>query len=459
MYDQLITSKNIINLISNLVDIKSYNSILDLCSGKGIFLNECAKINPNAKFTGFEINQIINIITKMRLLISGASLTLYKDNVLQTPLYEKYDLVFSDFPWAIRTSKDVVDDENMVVEYQRNRMKADWNFIYKAINAMKENGKAIVIVHQGTLFNTPDKNARKQVVEKGLLETVIKLPAGTYPGTNIQYSILIFSYNNTTVQLIDATDCVKSANSLNKKIDVEKVMKLYASSKDKCKKIVDKDQIESTDYNLDVGRYIGDVFELNLKNPKPIKDIGVVLGGFQYTTKSLDELDPGKGNIDIVKITNINEGEIEYSSLPSASIDEKRVEKYILKDNDILISVKGTNIKLALVENLNDRKIIPHSNLMVIRITSTEVLPGYICSFLNSDTGQIILKSLQTGSVIINITKNSLLDMNIPIVDMDTQETIINRYSILKEEIIKLKQRLKVLESKVRTIYDDEVGD
>lgn len=453
------TSDNIIELITKLTDISRYETILDLCSGKGTFLNKCSEINPKAILTGFEINQIANVIAKMRLFINGVDLVLYRENILEISLNKQYDLVFSDYPWSLRTSKDVVDDKDMIVTYERNRMKADWNFIFKAINAMKDNGKSIVIVPQGALFSTLDKNSRKQIIDNELLEQVIKLPAGTYPGTGVQYSIVIFSYGNKTVRMVDATDCIVGKNSGYKKIDINKVVDLFQNEDDSKIIEVSTSQIIKADYNFEVGRYLSSVMNLNIINPKHIKEIGTVLSGYQYTSKSLKEMEPGIGNVDIVKITNIIEGEIDYASLASTDIDEERIEKYLLKENDILISSKGTAIKLALVTNLGDRKVIPHNNLMVIRVNSEEVLPAYLCCFLNSESGRLILNSLQTGSIIINITKSNLLELIVPVIDMDTQETIVNHYNILKNEIIKLKSRLNVLEQKIMFIYDDEVGE
>lgn len=453
------TSDNIIELITKLTDISRYETILDLCSGKGTFLNKCSEINPKAILTGFEINQIANVIAKMRLFINGVDLVLYRENILEISLNKQYDLVFSDYPWSLRTSKDVVDDKDMIVTYERNRMKADWNFIFKAINAMKDNGKSIVIVPQGALFSTLDKNSRKQIIDNELLEQVIKLPAGTYPGTGVQYSIVIFSYGNKTVRMVDATDCIVGKNSGYKKIDINKVVDLFQNEDDSKIIEVSTSQIIKADYNFEVGRYLSSVMNLNIINPKHIKEIGTVLSGYQYTSKSLKEMEPGIGNVDIVKITNIIEGKIDYASLASTDIDEERIEKYLLKENDILISSKGTAIKLALVTNLGDRKVIPHNNLMVIRVSSEEVLPAYLCCFLNSESGRLILNSLQTGSIIINITKSNLLELIVPVIDMDTQETIVNHYNILKNEIIKLKSRLNVLEQKIMFIYDDEVGE
>lgn len=453
------TSKDIIDLILQLIEINKYDSILDLCSGKGIFLKECAKANSHIELTGYEINQIAIVVTKMHLIIQNADFNIYRGNVLQSSLENKYDFTFSDYPWALRTTEDVVDDKKMVVKYQRNRMKADWNFIFKAINSINKNGKAVVIVPEGSLFNIPDKVSRQQVIDKGLLEMIVKMPMGTYPSTTVQYSILMFSYGNKHVRYVDASESCIGNRPIDKRIDINSVVKLINNHDESKCFLIDNETIKEADYNLSLSTYSNGVMDIQLPNPKPIKEIGKVTSGYQYTSRTLKELESGEGNVSIVKITNIEEGEINYSSLASAELDEKKIEKYLLKDNDILISSKGTTIKLAMVSNLGDRKVIPHNNLMVIRVTSDEVLPGYLCNFLNSSTGQKLLKSLQTGSIIINITKNSLLDMNIPVVDMDTQETIVNRYCILKEEITRLKDRLNLLENKIQSIYDDEVGE
>lgn len=167
--------KGIIDLVHSLVDIESYHSILDLCSGSGSFLKECAKLNPKAILTGFEINQEVSLIAKMKLILSNAQFAISTCDVLQTPINQKYDLVFADIPWGMRLTQDVKHDRDMIVEYERKRKNSEWSFIYKAINAMSKTGKAVVIAPSPALYSTLDKDARAQIVEKGLLEAVYKM--------------------------------------------------------------------------------------------------------------------------------------------------------------------------------------------------------------------------------------------------------------------------------------------
>lgn len=458
-YENRQTDKDIIDVIFELVDIKKYNNILDLCSGEGNFLKEVANKNTAVNISGCEINYFDNLSCKMRMFVAGKKVKLTNCDVLKTNIDDRYDLVFIDYPWSLRTNEDPVVNEKDILEYKRNRTRSDWNFIYKAINLTSEDGIAIAIAPTGVLYNTLDLQSREQVVEKGLLNTIIQMPTGTYPSTSVSYVIMVFSKGNKKVRLIDARELCLNSKSAFKKINLEKIKELINSDESDLKLFVDNEEIASKKYNLDRNQYFNDVSDIELINPKTIKEIADVFAGYQYTSRKVEELKPGEGNVSVVKVSNIENGEINYNDLVSIDIDENKVEKYILKENDILISTKGTLIKIGLITNIGDKKLIPYNNLQIIRITSEDVNPIYVCNYLNSETGQRFLRLIQTGQIIININKNDLLNVQVPVVDMDTQETIANRYRIISNNIKELKEKLSTLESKLNSIYDDEVGE
>lgn len=458
-YENRQTDKDIIDVIFELVDIKKYNNILDLCSGEGNFLKEVTNKNTAVNISGCEINYFDNLSCKMMMFVAGKKAKLTNCDVLKTNIDDRYDLVFIDYPWSLRTNEDPVVNEKDILEYKRNRTRSDWNFIYKAINLTSEDGIAIAIAPTGVLYNTLDLQSREQVVEKGLLNTIIQMPTGTYPSTSVSYVIMVFSKGNEKVRLIDAREFCLNSKSAFKKIDLEKIKELINSEESDLKLFVDKEEIASKNYNLDLNQYFNDVSDIELINPKTIKEIGDVFAGYQYTSRKIEELEPGEGNVSVVKVSNIENGEINYNDLVSIDIDENKIEKYFLKENDILISTKGTLIKIGLITNIGDKKLIPYNNLQVIRITSEDVNPIYVCNYLNSETGQRFLRLIQTGQIIININKNDLLNVQVPIVDMDTQETIANRYRIISNNIKELKEKLSTLENKLNSIYDDEVGE
>ena len=222
-YDYHQTNKDIIKVIFDLIDVKKYNNILDLCSGEGNFLKEVVNKNTSTNISGCEINYIDNLSCKMRMFVAGKKANLTNCDVLKTNINDKYDLVFVDYPWALRTNEDPISGKNDVLEYKRNRTRSDWNFIYKAINSTSEDGIAIAIAPTGVLYNTLDLQSREQVVEKELLNTIIQMPTGTYPSTCVSYVIMVFSKGNEKVRVIDVKDCFLNSKSARKKIDLEKI--------------------------------------------------------------------------------------------------------------------------------------------------------------------------------------------------------------------------------------------
>lgn len=456
------TSKQISEVILDYVDLNKVDSILDLCSGEGYLLGKCADINHNLKITGYEIYPVASLVSKMRLYLHQANYCIFNSDILQTKINDKYDVVFVDYPWGIQINEEPVNDENMIVSYNKKLMRSDWNFMLKAINAIKETGKVVALAPLGILWstNSADVATRKEIIDKGLLESIMIMPAGTYQGTMVSYCLMVFSYHNDAVKYIDASSAVIDTKSAFKIINVEQMHDLIHCNESELIKLVPNNEIKDlVDYSLEYKRYFNNLKEIKLVNPKKISEIATVFSGYQYTSKNLTELEPGEGNISILKVTNVEDGIIDYHSLVSANIDESKVEKYLLKDNDILLASKGTIFKLAVVTGIGDKKVIPHNNFSVIRITDNTVNPVYVCNYLNSSTGRSFLESIQTGSIIKMINKNALLELSVPILDQDTQEVIANRYLILKDSVNELKMKLSNALEKLNSIYDDEAGD
>lgn len=454
------TSKQLIQVIMDCVDFNQVDSVLDLCSGIGSFLGECAKMKNDLYLEGYEIYQIALLVSKMHLYIHNTMANLHAGDVLQAKIDNKFDLVVADFPWGLRSDIKPIDDDDMYVEYKENKQRSDWNFILKAVNAMKKGGKTIALAPQSVLFSSrkSDVETRKEIVEKGLLETVILMPAASISGISASYVLIVFSNGNRSVKLIDASDAYINAKGAYKFLDLNKIHELKVSTDSEKVRNVTLDEIAKSDYSLEFNFYFSNISNIQLTNPKTIGEIGEVFSGYQYTSKSLTELNPGKGNISIVKISNLINGSIDYSSMISANIDEAKAEKYLLHENDILLSSKGTMIKGVVVKDIGEQKIIPHNNLLVIRITDNEVNPIYVCNYLNSKTGQLFLRTIQTGGIIININRTRLMDLPIPIVDKDSQEIIATRYLIMKEKVVELQTQLDLAIDKLNSIYDDELG-
>lgn len=72
-----------------------------------------------------------------------------------------------------------------------------------------------------------------------------------------------------------------------------------------------------------------------------LKDVADVFRG-----KAITEKDPS-GRIGVINISNIQEYNIDYDGLDYIDDEERKVSKYLLKEGDLLLPVRGTAIKSA----------------------------------------------------------------------------------------------------------------
>ncbi len=462
-YDKHTTDSSISNLLVELSKDIDAKSVLDICSGEGNILSKYYIATKNNNLNGIEFHYTSSLISKLKLIMVNENYDINKiinDDVLLYDIKEKYDLIFCDSNFGTSLSNDfkICEDTNLKISYNNilNR-KADWSFTLKAINSISENGKAFILVHNAMLSNALYSNVRADIIENKFVEAIIQLPQGTLSNTSLGYSILVVSNNNDDIKLVNAQDLFTNTTISKKDIDVAKIIEVYNSSDNNYVYNPTIDEIRDNDYNLEPIFYIKRKNAPKLINPCKLGEIADVIPGYQYTSKNLTELPPTEGNVSIVKITNIHNGEIEYSDLSSANIEESKFKKYLLKENDILLSTRSTGIKLALVKNLGDRCVVPQFNLSIIRCKDESINPVYLYNFLSGKTGKELLEIFQKGSLVMLIGRKELLEMDIPLLSKETQELIAIKYNKLNSKIKELKNELNILENEIVNICEDSI--
>jgi restriction endonuclease S subunit len=132
------------------------------------------------------------------------------------------------------------------------------------------------------------------------------------------------------------------------------------------------------------------------------------------------------GNIGVINISNITDTGIDYSGLDYIVDEERKVSRYILQDGDVLVTARGTTVKIAVFES-QPTICIPSSNINVIR--PKEMLNGtYLKLFLESTVGVKMLKSLQRGTGIVNINFKDMSELEVPVPPSDAQEALVHEY-------------------------------
>lgn len=175
----------------------------------------------------------------------------------------------------------------------------------------------------------------------------------------------------------------------------------------------------------------------NLQKVK-LKDIAEVFRG-----KSILKKDTSLGNISVLNISNIDNGEIDYRDMDTIDEEERKVKRYELITGDVVLSCRGTAIKSAVFKT-QDKIVIASANLIVIR-PKEKIKGEFIKIFFESPVGLAIIKSFQRGTTIMNINYSDIMEMEIPLLTINKQQEMINQYN---EELKVYKETIKKAEAK-----------
>ena len=150
--------------------------------------------------------------------------------------------------------------------------------------------------------------------------------------------------------------------------------------------------------------------------------ISMVSLSIQY---GISESAKSSGNYKFLRITDIQDNEVNWESVPYVSIDNNKAIDYLLENNDILFARTGATVgKSYIISTLND-KVIFASYLIRIK-PSTHLNASYIKLFFESEFywNQIVEKSVGIGQP--NVNGTSLSELKIPIPPLLEQQRIVS---------------------------------
>lgn len=161
----------------------------------------------------------------------------------------------------------------------------------------------------------------------------------------------------------------------------------------------------------------------------------------------------------MIKVENFDGCVVDKAGAQEVEIEESKVSNYLVQKGDILLASKGTVIRAAIVQNI-DEPCIFNSNINVIRVKEgANLIPEFLLSYLNSDLWMKQLILIQTGDIVKNISLKALREMDVPMLDMDTQEVIEVRFNKLQQKLVEAKKAVAEYENKINGLFDMEVSD
>ena len=371
---------------------------------------------------------------KAYIKLYGASIN---QEILNTD--SRPDAIFSAPPWNQRTN-DIYDiwspiNEEEQVERSKTIKDLDARRIYFShLNTKKI---TISLVPPRILFQTSKglTHFRKTIIENNWLDAVIQLPNGMVTDTNIQSVLLIMSKERSENDPIYFYDCsglkkkdkaekytfsMWDENELNKLIDnIINKKKVANSAAVKTKKL------ESNGYDLNFKNYILSKEEKNLLSYLDTRK-SAELGEIAELIRPLSiERDSKGSELSEAMISDINYLGLLEEPVKRTLVKEgfvTRANPTFIKKGDLLISIKGTIGKVALVTK-ELKETIPGPSLCILRIhDQSRLSPESLLLYLRSSFGQQIISSATQGTTIPFLPVKSIKSMKIIIPTLEEEK-------------------------------------
>lgn len=474
-----ITPISIKRILAKLFAIEEKMNIVDLTCGTSSILAETIKegirreIDVNTlKLYGQEINFKVSLISKINLLLHGITNfkidtkdSLKEPILIENDYIENVDIILSNLPLGLKCNLNEIGYMNDFKYGISKSMTADWLFIQRGLSSLSDHGKAAFIVSKGTLTRKIEQNIREAILKADLIEAIISLPGSLYGPKSMPIEILIINKNKdirlkNKVLFIDSSSYFyvkeRGKNDLYEE-HIEKIIDTYNYYReiDKYSKIIEFKYIENNNFELNSSFYINNLsIGLIENNMKTLSEVADIKRGLQLSKIDMENSEklPIINTYNYIKISDINNDTIEIDKDKTEQINnlaESKINSYELKPNDILISARGTLIKIAIFKESMYKSVFS-GNVLLIRV-KPNYNPHFLKFYLNSTKGQEIIASMQGGSTITSLNPNKLKEMPVPNITLEEQNILAERIKSNEETY---KQRIE----QAKKIYDQNIS-
>ena len=179
----------------------------------------------------------------------------------------EFDVVTMNPPYSAKWSADEgFKQDERFMDYGGKlapKSKADYAFLLHGFYHLKQSGTMAIVLPHGVLFRgASEGEIRRILLENGSIYAVIGLPANMFYNTSIPTCIIVLKKHREgrDVLFVDASNLFekeKKQNVMNKE-HIDRVIKLYNDRKtvDKLSFLASYEDIEKSDFNLNIPRYI-----------------------------------------------------------------------------------------------------------------------------------------------------------------------------------------------------------
>lgn len=456
------TPRSILDISNHILSINDgenvFSSGLDL--GNFIFNNNHIKNQFDYTFTtpNFELLAIVKIkldILKNESGYENINSAAISEELLNLKTNKQYDKVFIHMPFNLREeyyNYDEYKEATPILKAFKKPTTMDWPYMLKAVQLLKDGGKAVSLSFIGTTYNLRDRQFRQYFVDKGLIEAVISLPERLLNDTNVSTILYVFSHNNKSIKFIDASEIYEAGRRENilTEENINTIMSAYLNETEGISKRVTIKEIVENDYVLIPGRYFSSI---TYANGVALKDLITIRRGASIRADELDKISTiDHTDYQYLMLADINDGIISDDLHFITHIDES-LSNFVLNEKNIVLSKIGAPFKVAIMDE-RETKILANGNLHILEADESKVDPYYLQAFLQSDEGQNLLGSVGTGASFASISIKDLSELKIPLPSLEEQKVKGKIYKETLNDIVTLTNKVEKAKNKIAILFN-----
>lgn len=353
------------------------------------------------------------------------------------------------------------DKYNRFLPVRYTSLTMEWFFVLHQIATLKEEGVGVAVVPSGCLYNGVSEYIRKQLIKDDVIECIISLPQNVLTHTTVPMNLVILRKNKkekNTILFIRGEEIFQKYRADYKKTSktiIDEIVRIYDNS-DEISGISKKTDTKNLEnFVLLPARYVDKPIKtemyglISVEEPKQgewakLKDIGEFYRGVNITASSKSQ---NLVKYKVVNYTDVQNGELNEENVSAFLLNSNsNYEKNALCKDDILISCKGTSIKICIVPKLEE-KLILSVNFIGIHIDKEKYDPKFVKYYLESPVGQSYLAKRQIGTSIYMLSAKDLEELPIPDIPLVYQ----------KEQVIKLEEREEEIKKQIEELKEKSI--
>ena len=276
-------------------DTSAATTVCDpFCGSGSLLLKVAAQARTPVTLYGQEKDAATSGLAQMNMILHGnATATIWQGNTLTDPQakegeeLKQFDFVaanppFSDKRWS--TGLDPALDpfgrfEGFGIPPHK---QGDYAYLLHIVRILKRTGRGSCILPHGVLFRgNAEAEIRKNLLQRGLIQAIIGLPANLFYGTGIPACIVVIDKRDAAsregVFLVDASKGFLKDGPKNRlrERDIHKIVDVFTRRLELpgYARLVPIEEIARNDYNLNLPRYI------DSSDPEDLQDIEAHLRG------------------------------------------------------------------------------------------------------------------------------------------------------------------------------------